>query len=63
MTYTKSIVLTFFNFWETTDASDLSVRVKNIPSTGQYFMPVSLMTHIPHYPVVRCIKDIMKRHS
>ena len=37
MTYAKSIVLTFFNFWETTDASDLSVRVKNI------LLPVSIL--------------------
>ena len=36
--------------------------MKNIATSGQYFMPVSLMTHIPHYPVIRCIKDIMKRH-
>ena len=37
--------------------------VHAIASAGQYLVPIGLMPHIPHQPVVRRVKNIVQRNG
>ena len=48
MTHSESIVLTFCTLWESTDSTELSVRVEDLTTTGKDLVSVGLVTYIPN---------------
>ena len=60
MSNTKSIEFAFVNFWKSAQPLKLSNGRKAIPSSGNNFVNVSLMTNIPHNSVVRGVVYIME---
>ena len=54
------VVGTFLPLGKTAEALVLTQGVKPVPPTGQQFMGIGLMAHIPDDFVIRRIKDIMQ---
>lgn len=60
MPHAESIVLTFRPFRETAQTFVLPVCVKNLSPSGQNFVAVSLVPHIPYELIVRRVEDVMQ---
>ncbi len=60
MTYPEGVIRTFAAFGKAADALVFPVGVKYIAASGQNFMSVCLMPHIPHELVKRGIEHIVK---
>ncbi|MNU01423.1 hypothetical protein D3C72_2448230 [compost metagenome] len=60
MAHTKSVVFTFTDFWEATNAVQQTVGMKYRFSSRQYFMSVSLMAYIPYQLVVWRIQHVVQ---
>ena len=61
MANAKGVVLAFATFREAGDAVVFPVRVEIIASTGEDFMSVGLMSHIPDQKIVGRIVGVMQR--
>ncbi len=55
----KSIVFAFLWRWERPYAMELSVSAEIVASSGKNLVSVSLMPHVPHNPVVRCVEHVV----
>ena len=53
------IIFAFRTPGETGQASRLAQCTNTVPTPGQNFVRISLMTDIPDYLVARCLKDIV----
>ena len=60
MSGNESVILTFSRVGETADSFEFPERMKSLPTSGQDFVPVSLMSDVPNDPVVGRIEDIMQ---
>ena len=58
----ERIVLTLHRTRERCQSLELSVRVEPVPTTCQYLMRISLMTHVPHHLIHRRVEHIVYRH-
>ena len=58
----ERIVLTLHRTRERCQSLELSVRMEPVPTTRQYLMRISLMTHVPHHLIHRRIEHIVYRH-
>ena len=59
----KGIEFTFPALRETAQAAKLAQGVHALASSGQNFVGVSLVAHIPHHAVVRGVEDVVQGHS
>ena len=62
MPTSKRIIFALFGRWEGTDASQFPVGGEGVAASGENFVSVSLMSHIPDDAVIRCIEYIMQSH-
>ena len=60
MSYAKGIVFAFGHSRETTNTLVFAVCVKLILPSGEYLMPVGLVSYVPDYLVIGSIIDIME---
>ena len=56
----EGVVGAFFPVWKTAQATFLPDAVKGFPPSGQDFMPVGLVAHIPDQAVIRGVEDIVQ---
>ncbi len=60
MAYSKGVIRTFRTFWKTRQPFP-DADTAHLPGTaGEYFMRISLMTHIPDNFIIGRIKDFMQ---
>ena len=60
MTHAESIVLTLIPFGERRQAAPFTNAVQPVAAAGQDLVYVSLMTDVPHQPVVGRVVNIMQ---
>ena len=58
----EGVVFALGRIGETAQTAQGAVGGESLAAPGEQFVAVGLMAHIPHYPVVRRIKHIVKRH-
>ena len=63
MANAEGVKFTFVTAWEGSQAARLAHAQHTVAPSGQYFVRVSLVTNIPHQPVVRGIEDVVKRNG
>lgn len=56
----KGIIGTFFPFWKAAESFILADGVKLVPPTGDQFMGIDLMAHIPDQLVVGGVEDVVE---
>src|SRR5262249_7252240 len=63
MANSKSIIFAFASIGKSTQPFIFSVGGKIVTASGENFMPISLMTHIPYDLIIRSIENMMKRYG
>ena len=58
--HAEGVVLAFGSGRERGEAAILFDGVQKLAATGQHFVRIGLMTHVPHQPVIGCIEDVMQ---
>ena len=59
----KYIAFAFFSFWKTAEAMILAQRTEIFPSSGENFVCIGLMPHIPDDFILRQVQNKVQRHS
>ena len=59
----KGVVLALQGRWEGSYATELAVGAELMASSGEYFVAVGLMSHVPNQFVVWRVEDIVERHG
>ena len=62
MSRSKGIKLAFIAFGKTRNAVELAQGVHLVAPSGEYFVRVGLMTHVPYQTVMGCIEYIVQCH-
>ena len=57
---TKSIKFAFIALWKTRHAIQLAQGMHLVAATGENFVRIGLMTHVPHQSVVRGVENVMQ---
>ena len=60
---TKSIKLALIPLGKTCHAVELAQSVHSVAATGQDFVRIGLVAHVPHQTVMRGVEHVMQRHS
>ena len=63
MTHAKSVVLTFTASGEGRKTILVFNGMQSITTSGEHLVWISLMSHIPHQAIIRCIENIMQGDS
>ena len=59
----KRIIRAFVRVGETTEATQFTILGEGLPSAGQHFVAVGLMTYVPDYSVVRSVEHLVESDS
>ncbi len=59
----KGVVFTLGALRKTTQATELAQGVHAVTPTGQNFVGIGLVAHVPHNAIVRRVVDIVQRHG
>ena len=59
----KCVILALAGIGKATQATHLAISRETVTATGQYFVGIGLMTHIPHQAVVGSVEHIVQRHG
>ena len=62
MAYAKSVEFTLAAFGKARQATGVAHTVHLPHSASQYLVWVRLVTHVPHYPVLGCVVDVVQGH-
>ena len=56
----EGVVLAFIALGEAVEATALANRPDAFAATGEDFVRIGLVAHVPNQPVTRCIEDVMQ---
>ena len=59
----KGVVFAFEGRREGFDTMEFAVCMKRVASSGQDFMSIGLVSHVPHDAIVGGIKHVMQGHG